>query len=221
MGNPVIELKHLYKAYDSETTALQDINLRAEKGEFLFINGPSGAGKSTLLKVILAMERPTSGELWFDGMNVRNLSSSKVAYLRRRIGMVFQDFKLISTYTVFENVALAMKVCGLPRSVVENKVNQVLKSVGLEIKKRIYPCRLSGGEQQRVAIARAVVNDPLLLLADEPTGNLDLKRSENIMDLFREVNARGTTVIFATHNEELIRATSRRVVILDGGRVVN
>lgn len=221
MDSPLIELKHVYKSYEQDFTVLEDINLRIGKGEFVFINGPSGAGKTTLLKVILCLERSTKGEVWVDGISLRRLSNSKIPYLRRRMGMVFQDFKLVEKLTVFENVALAMEVCGLKKSAIEQKVNQVLKSLGLEIKKRIYPRRLSGGEQQRVAIARAVVNDPLVLLADEPTGNLDAGRAADIMSLFNEISARGTTVIFATHSQELIRSTAKRVIILDQGRIVN
>ncbi|MEW6327227.1 MAG: cell division ATP-binding protein FtsE [Thermodesulfobacteriota bacterium] len=221
MNPPLIELKHVYKSYEQDLTVLEDINLRIGKGQFVFVNGPSGAGKTTLLKVMLCLERSTKGEVWVDGINLRRLSNSKIPYLRRRMGMVFQDFKLIENLTVFENVALAMEVCGVKKSVIEQKVGQVLKSLGLEIKKRIYPRRLSGGEQQRVAIARAVVNDPLVLLADEPTGNLDAGRAADIMSLFNEISARGTTVIFATHNQELIRSTAKRVIILDQGRIVN
>ncbi len=221
MDSPLIELKHVYKSYEQDFTVLEDINLRIGKGEFVFINGPSGAGKTTLLKVILCLERSTKGEVWVDGINLRRLSNSKTPYLRRRMGMVFQDFKLIENLTVFKNVALAMEVCGLKKSAIEQKGNQVLKSLGLEIKKRTYPRRLSGGEQQRVAIARAVVNDPLVLLADEPTGNLDAGRAADIMSLFNKISTRGTTVIFATHSQELIRSTAKRVIILDQGRIVN
>ncbi|MDD5452599.1 MAG: cell division ATP-binding protein FtsE [Desulfovibrionales bacterium] len=220
MDSPLIELKHVYKSYEQDLTVLEDINLRIGKGEFVFVNGPSGAGKTTLLKVMLCLERSTKGEVWVDGINLKRLANYKIPYLRRRMGMVFQDFKLIENLTVFENVALAMEVCGVKKSVIEHKVDQVLKSLGLEIKKRIYPRRLSGGEQQRVAIARAVVNDPLVLLADEPTGNLDAGRAADIMSLFNEISARGTTVIFATHNQELIRSTAKRVIILDQGRIV-
>lgn len=221
MDSPLIELKHVYKSYEQDLTVLEDINLRIGKGEFVFVNGPSGAGKTTLLKVILCLERSTKGEVWVDGINLKRLSNSKIPYLRRRMGMVFQDFKLIENLTVFENVALSMEVCGIKKSVIEQRVDQVLKSLGLEIKKRIYPRRLSGGEQQRVAVARAVVNDPLVLLADEPTGNLDAGRAADIMSLFNKISARGTTVIFATHNQELIRSTAKRVIILDQGRIVN
>ncbi len=221
MESPLIELRHVYKCYDQDITALEDINLGIGKGEFVFVNGPSGAGKTTLLKVILCIERCTKGEIRVGGINLQRLSSSKIPNLRRRMGMVFQDFKLIDNLTAFENVALAMEVCGIKKSLIKQKVNQVLKSLGLEMKKHIYPRRLSGGEQQRVAIARALVNDPLVFLADEPTGNLDAQRAADIMSLLNEINARGTTVIFATHNQELINSTAKRVVTLDQGRIVN
>lgn len=220
-SSPVIDLQHVYKFYDPDITALDDINLRIEKGEFVFVNGPSGAGKSTLLKVILSLERPTRGDLFVDGINIRTASASKIPYIRRKMGMVFQDFKLIPNYTVFENIALSMQVCGVNKTTVEQKVNQVLKSLGLDLKKWIYPSRLSGGEQQRVAVARAVVNDPLLLLADEPTGNLDAGRASGIMSLFNEINARGTTIIFATHSRELIQSTAKRVISIEGGKMIN
>jgi cell division transport system ATP-binding protein len=200
--------------------ALQDLSLTVDKGEFVFLTGPSGAGKSTLLRLLLVQERPTEGELFVNGHDLTTLSRSNVQEYRRGIGFIFQDFKLIPTRTVFENVAFVLEVLGVPSGQQRRKAFQVLKWVGLQHRINAYPRDLSGGEQQRIAIARALVNDPALVLADEPTGNLDPDLSLEIMNLLREVNAGGTTVVVATHDRELIRLVGRRTITLDQGRVV-
>jgi cell division transport system ATP-binding protein len=216
----VIETHHLSKLYSRGLYALQDLSLTVDKGEFVFLTGPSGAGKSTLLRLLLVQERPTDGELFVNGHDLRTLSRGDVQEYRRGIGFIFQDFKLIPTRTVFENVAFVLEVLGVPSGQQRRKAFQVLKWVGLQHRINAYPRDLSGGEQQRIAIARALVNDPALVLADEPTGNLDPDLSLEIMNLLREVNAGGTTVVVATHDRELIRLVGRRTITLDQGRVV-
>ena len=216
----MIETHHLSKLYSRGLYALQDLSLTVDKGEFVFLTGPSGAGKSTLLRLLLVQERPTEGELFVNGHDLTTLSRSHVQEYRRGIGFIFQDFKLIPTRTVFENVAFVLEVLGVPSGQQRRKAFQVLKWVGLQHRINAYPRDLSGGEQQRIAIARALVNDPALLLADEPTGNLDPDLSLEIMNLLREVNAGGTTVVVATHDRELIRLVGRRTITLDQGRVV-
>jgi cell division transport system ATP-binding protein len=216
----VIETHHLSKLYSRGLYALQDLSLTVDKGEFVFLTGPSGAGKSTLLRLLLVQERPTEGELFVNGHDLTTLSRSNVQEYRRGIGFIFQDFKLIPTRTVFENVAFVLEVLGVPSGQQRRKAFQVLKWVGLQHRINAYPRDLSGGEQQRIAIARALVNDPALVLADEPTGNLDPDLSLEIMNLLREVNAGGTTVVVATHDRELIRLVGRRTITLDQGRVV-
>jgi cell division transport system ATP-binding protein len=216
----VIETHHLSKLYSRGLYALQDLSLTVEKGEFVFLTGPSGAGKSTLLRLLLVQERPTEGELFVNGHDLTSLSRSDVQEYRRGIGFIFQDFKLIPTRTVFENVAFVLEVLGVPAGQQRRRAFQVLKWVGLQHRINAYPRDLSGGEQQRIAIARALVNDPALVLADEPTGNLDPDLSLEIMNLLREVNAGGTTVVVATHDRELIRLVGRRTITLDQGRVV-
>jgi cell division transport system ATP-binding protein len=200
--------------------ALHDLSLTVDKGEFVFLTGPSGAGKSTLLRLLLVQERPTEGELFVNGHDLTTLSRRDVQEYRRGIGFIFQDFKLIPTRTVFENVAFVLEVLGVPSGQQRRKAFQVLKWVGLQHRINALPRDLSGGEQQRIAIARALVNDPALVLADEPTGNLDPDLSLEIMNLLREVNAGGTTVVVATHDRELIRLVGRRTVTLDQGHVV-
>ena len=216
----MIETHHLSKLYSRGLYALQDLSLTVEKGEFVFLTGPSGAGKSTLLRLLLVQERPTEGELFVNGHDLTRLSRSDVQEYRRGVGFIFQDFKLIPTRTVFENVAFVLEVLGVPSAQQRRKAFQVLKWVGLQHRINAYPRDLSGGEQQRIAIARALVNDPALVLADEPTGNLDPDLSLEIMNLLREVNAGGTTVVVATHDRELIRLVGRRTITLDQGRVV-
>jgi len=217
----MIQLYHVYKSYGGEQYALHDVTLNADKGDFLFVTGPSGAGKTTLLKLIFCAEEATRGQLLVDGINLHRLKRSGVPYLRRKIGVVFQDFKLLEDRTVFANVGLALEVSGRSRSYIDKKVRQVLRLVALDGKEKHLCCRLSGGEQQRVAIARAVVSNPILVLADEPTGNLDPELTLEILELFREINRRGTTVVLATHNRELIgKVPGAKVGILRNGRLV-
>jgi cell division transport system ATP-binding protein len=216
----VIETQHLSKLYSRGLYALRDLSLNVDKGEFVFLTGPSGAGKSTLLRLLLCQEKPSEGRLTVNGHDLTKLSRSDVQEYRRGIGFIFQDFKLIASRTVFENVAFVLEVLGVPSSQQRRRAFQVLKWVGLQHRINAYPRDLSGGEQQRIAIARALVNDPALVLADEPTGNLDPDLSLEIMNLLREVNAGGTTVLVATHDRELIRLVGRRTITLDQGRVV-
>jgi cell division transport system ATP-binding protein len=216
----MIKMQSVTKSYRDSVVALEDATLEVGKGEFVFIVGPSGSGKSTLIRLLLKEEEPTKGEIFVAGKNIGRLSSWKVPYLRRNIGTVFQDFKLLADKTVFENVAFALEVIGKPRHVVDSRVPEILQLVGLGEKLRNYPNELSGGEQQRVSIARAFVNRPLILLADEPTGNLDPATSVDIMKLLDRINRTGTTVIMATHDNAIVDAMRRRVIELDGGHVV-
>ena len=216
----MIETYHLSKLYSRGVYALRDLSIAIDKGEFLFLTGPSGAGKSTFLRLLLREELPSEGELKVAGRSLKDLGPAQVQAYRRSVGFVFQDFRLIPRFTVFENVSFVMRVLGVAASVQQRKTFQVLKWVGLQHRQNALPEELSGGEQQRVAIARALVNDPQLVLADEPTGNLDPDLSLEIMNLFREINARGTTVVVATHDRELIRQVGRRAVTLDQGQVV-
>jgi cell division transport system ATP-binding protein len=217
---PLIEARHLSKLYSRGVYALRDLTLTIDKGEFLFLTGPSGAGKSTLLRLLLREELPSEGELRVGGRDLARLTAAETQGYRRTVGFVFQDFRLVPRFTVFQNVAFVMRVLGVATIIQQRKTFQVLKWVGLQHRMHAYPPELSGGEQQRVAIARALVNDPQLILADEPTGNLDPDLSGDIMNLFREVNARGTTVVVATHDRELIRRVGRRAVTLDHGHIV-
>jgi cell division transport system ATP-binding protein len=216
----LIETSHLSKLYKRGVYALRDLSLTIDKGEFIFLTGPSGAGKSTFLRLLLREELPSEGDLKVLGRDLRTLRPAQVQAFRRGVGFVFQDFRLIPRFSVFQNVAFVMRVLGLPLATQQRKTFQVLKWVGLQHRMNSFPEELSGGEQQRVAIARALVNDPQLVLADEPTGNLDPDLSLEIMNLFREVNARGTTVVVATHDRELIRRVGRRSITLEAGRVV-
>ena len=215
----MLQLFHVYKQYSGEA-ALADVSLTVAKGEFVFLTGPSGAGKSTLLRLVFCAEAATSGQLLLFGRNVAKLKPSHVPYIRRNIGVVFQDFKLLPDRTVAENVAFPLEVRGLAVREVRRRVSGVLRSVGLELKADRFPLSLSGGEQQRVAAARALVVEPALLLADEPTGNLDPERTFEVMDLVQAANARGTTVVVATHDRALLERYKKRVVALERGRVV-
>jgi len=219
LESSIIRFKDVSKAYSQDNIVFSGIDLEIEKGEFVFLTGPSGVGKSTMLRILFCAERPTSGEVWVDGVTLSSLSNSQVPYLRRKIGVIFQDFKLLSNRTIFDNVALSLEVTGLGKKQAEKRVMQVLEGVGLTGKTSYYPLHLSGGEQQRVAIARAVVNRPPIVLADEPTGNLDLQRTEETMMLMEELNARGATIIFATHDERLFKNTHRRVLRLLNGKI--
>ena len=216
----MIEARHVSKLYSRGLYALRDLSITVQKGEFVFLTGPSGAGKSTLLRLLLLQDRQSEGDLFVNGYNLANLKPSEVQEYRRGIGFVFQDFKLIPSRTILENVSFVQDVLGVPLAQQRRHVFQVLKWVGLQHRMNAYPRDLSGGEQQRIAIARALVNEPALLLADEPTGNLDPDLCLEIMNLFREINAGGTTVLVATHDRELIHLVGRRTITLDQGRVV-
>jgi len=216
----VIETHHLSKVYSRGLYALRDLTLTVEKAEFVFLTGPSGAGKSTFLRLLLLQEHPSEGDVFVNGQNLATLSRREVQEYRRGIGFVFQDFKLIPTRTVLENISFVPEVLGVPAAQQRRRAFQVLKWVGLQHRMNAYPRDLSGGEQQRIAIARALVNDPVLLIADEPTGNLDPDLSLEIMNLLREINAGGTTVLVATHDRELIRLVGRRTITLDQGKIV-
>ncbi|MBP1709161.1 MAG: cell division ATP-binding protein FtsE [Deltaproteobacteria bacterium] len=215
----MIQMFHVYKNYSPKYSALSDISLKIEKGEFVFIFGPSGAGKSTLLKLILGAEHPSKGQIIVNGMNFGRIKKSTLPLLRRRMGFVFQDFKLLNHRTVFDNVGLALEVVGLKKTDIKRKVQQVLKHVGLLSRINTVPLVLSGGEQQRVAIARAIVNEPALLLADEPTGNLDAELTKEIMKLFKIINAWGTTIVIATHDKNLLNFNPTKVVALEKGKI--
>jgi cell division transport system ATP-binding protein len=216
----MIRFQNVTKTYKNSTVALRDVSIEIEKGEFVFLVGASGSGKTTFIRLLLREELPDRGRIWEAGRDIVHLPKWRVPYLRRNIGCVFQDFRLLPNKTVFENVAFALEVIGRPKPVVDTQVPQVLELVGLTKKRDNLPGELSGGEQQRVAIARAFVNRPLILLADEPTGNLDPATSQGIMQLLDRINRTGTTVVIATHDEVLVNWMRRRVVELDHGSVV-
>jgi cell division transport system ATP-binding protein len=215
----MIKLENVTKVYPGNTVAVKDIDIEINKGEFVFLVGPSGSGKSTLIRLIMREEEPTNGDIWVAGKHASALPNWKVPHLRRSIGTVFQDFKLLPTKTVYENVAFAMEVTGKRSAIIRNQVPQVLKLVGLSSMGDRLPRQLSGGEQQRVAVARAFVNRPLILLADEPTGNLDPGTSVGIMRILDRINRTGTTVVMATHDHAIVDAMQRRVIELDRGKV--
>ena len=215
----MLRLENVTKVYDGGVVAVKDVNIDINKGEFVFLVGPSGSGKSTLIRLMMREDIPTNGDIWIAGKHASVLSPWRVPQLRRSIGTVFQDFKLLPNKTVYENVAFAMEVTGKSRSDIKAQVPQVLKLVGLSEMADRYPRSLSGGEQQRVSIARAFVNRPLILLADEPTGNLDPATSVGIMRILDRINRTGTTVVMATHDHAIVDAMRRRVVQLDRGRV--
>ena len=216
----MIHMKDVTKIYPSKVVALEHVNIDINKGEFVFIVGQSGAGKSTFIKLLLREEVPTSGDLIVNGRDVVRMKPNEIPYLRRELGVIFQDYRLLEDKTVFENVAFAMQVIEAPRKLIQRSVNTVLDIVGLKEKYKYFPNELSGGEQQRVAIARAIVNDPAIVIADEPTGNLDPETGWDIMDIFQRINAVGTTIIMATHDKAIVDALKRRVIAIENGKVV-
>lgn len=216
----LIRMINVKKQYKTGVTAIHDLNLNIEKGEFVFIIGSTGCGKSTLIKMLYREEKPTGGKILVGGIDVGKLKNGKVYKLRRKIGVVFQDYKLLSKSTVYENVAFALEVLGQPKSEIYSKVIKALDLVGLKHKANNYPHQLSGGEQQRVAIARSIVNGPKLLICDEPTGNLDEVTSMEIMRVIEEINKMGTTIIMVTHDTEIVDKMKRRTILLDSGRIL-
>jgi len=219
-GDAPVRMYHVSKSYLAGTFALHDVSLEFERGEFVFLAGSSGAGKTTLLKLLFAAERPNEGQILVLNRNISRLEGSAIPFLRRRIGVVFQDFKLLANRNIEENVGMALDVLGTPRRVTRQRTFQILKQVGLQHRRFHHPLSLSGGEQQRVAIARALVNQPQILLADEPTGNLDPELTLEIMDLIADAATRGTTVIVATHDVSLIERYGKRMIRLEQGKVV-
>ncbi len=216
----LINLANVRKTYKTGVTAIQDLNLSIEKGQFVFIIGSTGCGKSTLIKMLYREEKPTAGQIIVGGVDVGRLRNRKVYKIRRKIGVVFQDFKLLEKSTVYENVAFALEIFGLPKAEIHSKVIKVLELVGLKHKVKSYPDQLSGGEQQRVAIARAIVNGPKLLICDEPTGNLDPNTSMEIMSVLEQINKLGTTIVMVTHDINIVKAMKKRVIELDSGRIL-
>jgi len=216
----MIQFHNVSMSYQRDMAALNDVTLKVPKGDFVFVTGPSRAGQSTLLKLVYAALSPSKGQVIVDGQNVTRMTRSQIPLLRRSVGVVFQDFKLLPNRTVLENVAITLEVLGWGKRDIGKKVHHILRLMGMEHKINATPLRLSGGEQQRVALARALVNDPKILLADEPTGNLDDENKEQILAIFREANIRGTTVMVATHDRRVIENSHKRVIILDKGRLV-
>lgn len=208
------------KVYPGGSVALQDVNVHIEPGEFVFVVGPSGAGKSTFIKMLFREVLPTTGSIFVNGMDILALSPKEIPFMRRQLGIIFQDYRLLPDRTVFENVAFAMQVIEAPHRKIRRQVNNVLDLVGLRHRSNAYPNELSGGEQQRIAIARAIVNDPVFVIADEPTGNLDPETSWDIMEIFKEINSAGTTIVMATHDKDVVDAMGRRVIAIEQGRIV-
>ena len=217
----MIEFRNVHKVYDNGSVALEDVSIHIEKGEFVLVCGHSGAGKSTFIKLLSHEVKPDSGTVIVNDVDVTSIKSSKVPYLRRKLGIVFQDYRLLPSKTVFENIAFALEVIEEKPKIIKEKVLNVLELVGLSDKANDLPQDLSGGEQQRVAIARAIVNKPLVLIADEPTGNLDPQTSRDISDLFKAINNSGTTVVMVTHDMDMVSYLNKRVIALEGGRVVS
>lgn len=216
----MIHFYNVSKIYGNDVKALSDVTLRINKGEFVFLVGASGAGKSTLLKMIYREVLPTRGQLMFNGKNIARMRTREVPHLRRKIGMVFQDFRLLPQKTAAENISFALEVTGMSRSYISRAVPAALQKVGMLEKANQYPSQLSGGEQQRVGIARAIINNPMLIIADEPTGNLDPETSKEIMDLFRSINRSGTTIIMSTHAWDIVDSMKQRVIAIGNGRVI-
>ena len=217
----MVKLEDVFKTYENGTKALKGVNLTIEDGEFVFVVGPSGSGKSTIIKMLTAEVRPTSGKVSVNGYDIGSIKQREIPHLRRTVGVVFQDFRLIENKSVYENVAFVMRAVGTPQRLIKKRVSYVLDLVGVLHKARRKPCELSGGEKQRVAIARALVNNPEAIIADEPTGNLDPARSLELMMLFEKINSMGTTVVVVTHAREIVDQFSKRVVAIDGGMVVS
>ncbi|SHP80061.1 cell division ATP-binding protein FtsE [Mycobacteroides abscessus subsp. abscessus] len=216
----MIEMKEVYKKYSNGVTAANGIDVNIQQGEFVYVVGPSGAGKSTFIKMMYREEKPTKGSIMINGINLATLRPSKVPLLRRNIGVVFQDFKLLPTLNVYENVAFALEVIEEQPKYIKKRVMETLDLVGLKHKARMLPTELSGGEQQRVSIARSIVNAPKLVIADEPTGNLDPETSWEIMNIFEEINTRGTTIVMATHNKDIVNTIKHRVIAIESGKIV-
>ena len=208
------------KVYPGGSVALQDVNVHIEPGEFVFVVGPSGAGKSTFIKMLFREVLPTTGSIFVNGMDILALSPKEIPFMRRQLGIIFQDYRLLPDRTVFENVAFAMQVIEAPHRKIRRQVNNVLDLVGLRHRSNAYPNELSGGEHQRIAIARAIVNDPVFVIADEPTGNLDPETSWDIMEIFKEINSAGTTIVMATHDKDVVDAMGKRVIAIEQGRIV-
>ena len=208
------------KVYPGGSTALQNVNVHIEPGEFVFVVGPSGAGKSTFIKMLFREVLPTTGSIFVNGVDILSLTPKEIPFMRRQLGIIFQDYRLLPDRTVYENVAFAMQVIEAPHRKIKRQVMNVLDLVGLRHRANAYPNELSGGEQQRIAIARAIVNDPVFVIADEPTGNLDPETSWDIMEIFKEINATGTTIVMATHDKEVVDAMGKRVIAIEKGRIV-
>ncbi|MEX2459855.1 MAG: cell division ATP-binding protein FtsE [Paenibacillaceae bacterium] len=215
----MIEMQDVWKTYPDGTHAVRGITLKVDRNEFVYIVGPSGAGKSTFMKMVYREERPTKGQIFVNGVNLVSLKQRKLPYLRRHIGVIFQDFRLLPKLTIFENIAFAMEVIEAPKRLIKKRTMEVLELVKLKDKAGSFPNQLSGGEQQRIAIARAIVNNPAVIIADEPTGNLDPDTSWGIMKLLEEINFRGTTIMMATHNKEMVNTFRKRVIAIEKGMV--
>lgn len=216
----MLRMENVSKVYPGGSVALQDVDIYIKPGEFVFVVGPSGAGKSTFIKMLFREVLPTTGSIFVNGVDILSLTPKEIPYMRRQLGIIFQDYRLLPDRTVYENVAFAMQVIETPHRKIKRRVLNVLDLVGLRHRANAYPNELSGGEQQRIAIARAIVNDPILVIADEPTGNLDPETSWDIMEIFKEINASGTTIVMATHDKEIVDAMGKRVVAIEHGNIV-